>query len=68
MVESILQTSVMKFVIDGCQVPWSQSTICNEKKIQQVNLSESPAKVVLTCRKLQYHSNLHEITQKTKFD
>ena len=38
------------------------------KKIQQVNLRDPPGKVAVTCRKLQYYSNLHKKTLKTKFD
>ena len=37
--------------------------------LSQVNLRDPPGKVAVTCRKLQYYSNLHKKkTLKTKFD
>ena len=46
---------------------WKLSVSSTHKlpKIQQVNLRDSPCKVAVTCRELQYHSNLHRNNSKT---
>ena len=39
-----------------------------KQKIQQVNLRDPPGKVAVTCRELQYHSNLHKNNSLTLHD